>query len=110
MLQAAVSVVFIQGYAYQENESAKTSLSCQLQAAQERPAVRGGVRPGGYCEVYPDRRCVWSQAWERSRKMRIWDGIHLLQPAVDWRLEGSSEWINMLTGADQPPEGENTTH
>jgi hypothetical protein len=26
------------------------------------------------------------------------DGIHLVQPAVDWRLEGTSAWINMLTG------------
>ena len=32
----------------------------------------GGVRPGGYCEVYPERRCVWTQAWERSRKMKVY--------------------------------------
>jgi len=29
--------------------------------------------------------------------MRIYgEGMHLVQPAVDWRLEGTSAWINML--------------
>lgn len=70
----------------------------------------GCVRPGGYCEVYPERRCVWTQAWERSRKIMVY-GKHVLgvQPPVNWQLEGTSAWINMLTGADQPPWGESRT-
>ncbi|NLF15582.1 MAG: hypothetical protein GX597_27655 [Anaerolineaceae bacterium] len=39
---------------------------------QLRNGPCGGVRPGGYCEVYSERRCVWTQAWERSLKMRIY--------------------------------------
>ena len=62
----------------------------------------GGVRPGGYCEVYPERRCVWTDAYERSRKMPIYgEGILDVQPPVDWRLEGTSAWVNMLSETDQ---------
>jgi len=87
-----------------------TGMTCPMTCPKQlRNGPCGGVRPGGYCEVYPERRCVWTQAWERSKKMRIYgDGMHLLQPAVNWQLEGSSAWVNMLTGADQPPaNGEN---
>jgi hypothetical protein len=86
-----------------------TGMTCPMTCPKQlRNGPCGGVRPDGYCEVYPERRCVWTQAWERSLKMRIYgQGIHLLQPAVDWRLQGTSAWINMLTGADWPSEGEN---
>jgi hypothetical protein len=60
------------------------------------------VRPGGYCEVYADRRCTWTDAYERSRKMHVYgEGILLVQVPVNMLLEGSSAWINMLTGADR---------
>jgi hypothetical protein len=29
------------------------------------------------------------------------DGMSLLQSPVDWRLEGTSAWVNMLTGKDR---------
>ena len=39
--------------------------------------------------------------FERSRKMpRYGEGIHHLQPMVDWQLEDTSAWINLITGAD----------
>jgi hypothetical protein len=62
--------------------------------------------------VYADRPCIWTQAYERSRKMRVYgDGILLVQPPVNWQLEGTSAWINMLTGADREgkPEYERMT-
>ena len=82
-----------------------TGMTCPMTCPKLlRNGPCGGVRPGGYCEVYPERRCIWTDAFERSRKMKIY-GQHIvdLQPAVDWRLEGTSAWINMLTGADRPP-------
>ena len=64
----------------------------------------GGVRPGGFCEVYPERRCIWTDACQRSRKMQIYgQRISDLQPPVDWQLEGTSAWINMLTQTGPPP-------
>lgn len=79
-----------------------TGMTCPMTCPKLlRNGPCGGVRPGGYCEVYPERRCIWTQAWERSRKMKVYgEGMHLVQTAVNWQLEGTSAWINMLTGAD----------
>jgi len=83
----------------------QTGMTCPMTCPKLlRNGPCGGVRPGGYCEVYPDRRCVWTQAWERSLKMKVYgERIMGVQPAVNFQLEGTSAWINMLTGADQPP-------
>jgi len=62
----------------------------------------GGVRTNGHCEVFPEMRCVWVEAFERSQKMRIFGrDLILLQPPVNRQLEGTSAWINMLSGVDQ---------
>ena len=62
----------------------------------------GGVRLNGHCEVYPQMRCVWVEAYERSQKMpKYGREMLLLQPPVNRLLEGTSAWINMLTGTDQ---------
>jgi hypothetical protein len=80
-----------------------TGMTCPMTCPKLlRNGPCGGVRPGGYCEVYPEKRCIWTDAYERSRKMAIYgQGILDVQPAVDFRLEGTSAWINMLTGADR---------
>ena len=79
-----------------------TGMTCPMTCPKLlRNGPCGGVRPGGYCEVYPERRCIWTDAYERSRKMQVYGQYILdLQPPVDWRLEGTSAWINMLTLTD----------
>ena len=64
----------------------------------------GGVGINGRCEVFPDKNCIWVDAYERSLKMPIFGEqmIHL-QPPVNRQLEGSSAWINMLSEADVTP-------
>jgi hypothetical protein len=62
----------------------------------------GGVRLDGHCEVKPEMRCVWVDAYERSLKMPLFGHeIEGEQPPVNWQLEGTSSWINNLTGADR---------
>ena len=80
-----------------------TGMTCPMTCPKLlRNGPCGGVRPGGYCEVYPERRCIWTDAYKRSRKMPLYgQGILDLQPAVDWRLEGRSAWVNMLSGAER---------
>lgn len=61
----------------------------------------GGVRANGNCEVISDMRCVWVEAYERSRNMDVYsEEIRWLQPPVNRELEGRSAWITMLTGED----------
>ncbi|MBI4785488.1 MAG: methylenetetrahydrofolate reductase C-terminal domain-containing protein [Chloroflexi bacterium] len=80
-----------------------TGLTCPMRCPKNlRNGPCGGVRPNGSCEVYPDKPCVWVQAVERAPRLPFWrDHIHHLQPPVNWQLQGTSSWINLISGADQ---------
>jgi hypothetical protein len=66
----------------------------------------GGVRLDGHCEVKPEMMCVWVKAYEQSQHIPMWaHEIHDLRPPVDWALQGTSSWINLLTGRDQVKSG-----
>ena len=85
-----------------------TGLTCPMRCPKNlRNGPCGGVLIDGHCEVFPDRPCVWLLAWRRSRQLPIWrDHMEHVNPPVDWRLQGSSSWINLVTGRDrQVPEG-----
>jgi hypothetical protein len=43
--------------------------------------------------------CVWTKAWERSKRMPV-HGRNMLRilPPVDRRLKDSSAWINDIAG------------
>ena len=84
-----------------------TGLTCPMRCPKNlRNGPCGGVRPNGNCEVYPDKPCVWVQAVEGSRKLPLWrDHIYHVEPPVDWQLQGTSSWVNLVTGRDNvhPP-------
>jgi hypothetical protein len=91
-----------------------TGMTCPMNCPKNlRNGPCGGVRANGHCEIVPEMPCVWVQAWERSTKMGdMGREIFWLQPPVNRRLEGTSAWVNMLTGADQelPPDWEPAAH
>lgn len=80
-----------------------TGMTCPMTCPKNlRNGPCGGVRNNGHCEVKPEMKCVWVEAFERSRRMVTYgDEITDLQPPVNRQLEGSSAWINMLTGIDK---------
>lgn len=84
-----------------------TGMTCPMTCPKNlRNGPCGGVRPNGHCEVIPDMRCVWVEAFERSQHMPIYGNeLHHIQPPVNRRLEASSAWVTMLTGEDKdvPP-------
>lgn len=47
------------------------------------------------CEVVPGLPCVWSQIWERAEKRRQLERVMQVQPPLDWRLNGTSAWLNV---------------
>jgi hypothetical protein len=56
----------------------------------------GGVRDNGNCEVKPDMRCVWVEAYRGSE--RIPGGVEAMsqvQFAVDQRQQGRSSWLRV---------------
>lgn len=85
-----------------------TGMTCPMTCPKTlRNGPCGGVRPDGHCEVVPEMTCVWLLAWERSKKMPVYGGRILnVLPPLDRRLEGTSAWINELSGrAQEPPAG-----
>ena len=80
-----------------------TGMTCPMNCPKNiRNGPCGGVRQNGHCEVKPEMRCVWVDAYERSLKMPLWGHeMHTEQPPVNWQLQHTSSWINMLTGTDR---------
>jgi hypothetical protein len=80
-----------------------TGMTCPMTCPKNlRNGPCGGVRASGHCEVIPEMRCVWVEAFERSqRSLEFGPEMLLIQPPVNRELEGTSAWVNMLTGADQ---------
>lgn len=71
-----------------------TGLSCPMNCPKSlRNGPCGGVRANGNCEIKPEMRCVWVEAWEGSRRMYMGDNIKVFQNPVDFRLRGTSSWL-----------------
>jgi len=72
----------------------KTGMSCPMNCPKSiRNGPCGGVRADGYCEVKPEMRCVWVEAWSGSQRMKNGGDITIVQVPVDHRLKGSSSWL-----------------
>ncbi|MBX6322369.1 MAG: methylenetetrahydrofolate reductase C-terminal domain-containing protein [Rhodospirillaceae bacterium] len=85
-----------------------TGMSCPMNCPKNlRNGPCGGVRPGGYCEVKPEMRCVWVLAWEGAQRMRGGRSIRDVQPPVDRSLQGRSSWLRVAreAAAKPGPEG-----
>jgi len=72
----------------------KTGMSCPMNCPKSiRNGPCGGVRADGYCEVKPEMRCVWVEAWSGSQRMKNGFDISIVQIPIDHRLKGSSSWL-----------------
>ena len=74
-----------------------TGMSCPMNCPKNlRNGPCGGVREGGFCEVKPEMRCVWVDAWDGASRMKEGaERIRIVQPPVDRALEGSSSWLRV---------------
>ncbi len=72
-----------------------TGMSCPMNCPKQlRNGPCGGVRADGRCEVDPQMQCVWVEAIAGSTRMREGSAaVHIVQFAVDRRLEGRSSWL-----------------
>jgi hypothetical protein len=79
-----------------------TGYSCPMGCPKElRNGPCGGVGPGGSCEVYPERRCVWVVGYERAASAGHAGDLRRLQRPVDHRRFGESSWLNYWAGRDE---------
>jgi hypothetical protein len=80
-----------------------TGMSCPMNCPKNlRNGPCGGVRGNGHCEVKPEMKCVWVQAWEGSRRMTGGDKILDRQKPVDHSLKGSSAWLRQTREIAEP--------
>ena len=83
-----------------------TGMVCPMTCPKNlRNGPCGGVRADGACEVIPEMTCIWVNAYQRSLRLPWPEEIHDLRPPVDWTLQGTSSWINAVTGRDQISSG-----
>jgi methylenetetrahydrofolate reductase (NADPH) len=65
-----------------------------------RNGACGGSR-NGRCEVYPDRWCVWRQAYLRwASVQKTGEMIQGCIPPRKWELDHTSSWLNFHLGRD----------
>ena len=87
-----------------------TGMSCPMNCPKSiRNGPCGGVRDDGMCEVEPQMRCVWVEAWRGAETMKEGHTIHNVQFAVDHRLKGRSSWLAIVqekTASDADVESE----
>lgn len=85
-----------------------TGMSCTMNCPKNlRNGPCGGVRGNGNCEIYPQRRCVWVDAWNGSRQMRNGDAILRVQKPVNFSYQGSSSWLRVVRGIVKDREAAN---
>jgi Methylene-tetrahydrofolate reductase C terminal len=85
-----------------------TGMTCPMNCPKKlRNGPCGGVRASGHCEVKPEMRCVWVEAYERSQKMPDYGAdMRRIVPPLNRQLHGTSAWINDFTGlAREHPAG-----
>jgi 5,10-methylenetetrahydrofolate reductase len=76
-----------------------TGLSCAMNCPKTlRNGPCGGVRAGGFCEIEPDMRCVWLDAWDGAKAMRGGAAIETALAPVDHRRHGRSSWMAVVEG------------
>jgi hypothetical protein len=83
-----------------------TGMTCPMTCPKTlRNGPCGGVREDGHCEVVPEMPCVWVVAEDRRNRLPLpghWrEEFDALRPPVDNRLEGTSSWVNLVTGRDR---------
>ena len=79
-----------------------TGYVCPMGCPKElRNGPCGGVGADGSCEVYPDRRCVWVDAYDRAASTGRAADLRLLHRPTDHRRWGQSSWLNYWQGRDE---------
>ena len=78
-----------------------TGYVCPMGCPKElRNGPCGGVGADGSCEVDPERRCVWVDAYDRAASQGRSADLRLLLRPIDHRRWGQSSWLNYWQGRD----------
>ncbi len=77
----------------------QTALICPMRCPKGmRNGPCGGPSLEGLCEVYPDKPCIWVEIYKRSERFGLIGRMERSQWPVDWSLQGTSAYGNVLNG------------
>jgi hypothetical protein len=82
-----------------------TGMSCPMNCPKTlRNGPCGGVRADGNCEVKPQMRCVWVEAYRGSQAIPGGiDSMRKIQFALDQRQQGRSSWLRVVRELNAEP-------
>jgi 5,10-methylenetetrahydrofolate reductase len=87
-----------------------TGMACPMNCGKQlRNGPCGGIGGEGNCEVHPEMRCVWLEAYEGAARMAGGEAITRIQAPADQRKRGSSTWLELAlreTPRETPPAGQ----
>ena len=84
-----------------------TGMSCPMNCPKSiRNGPCGGVRLDGHCEVKPEMRCVWVEAWRGSQQMKRSENIRNVQVPVNFLYKDSSSWLRVVRNEAAARDGE----
>lgn len=79
-----------------------TGMTCPMNCPKTiRNGPCGGVRENGNCEVKPDMKCVWVEAWDGASRMQGGNKIHEVQFATNKAHLGTSAWLRIIEERDK---------
>jgi len=74
-----------------------SGMSCSMNCPKSlRNGPCGGVRMDGTCEVKPEMRCVWVEAWKGAQQMSQCEKMKEIQQPVNYSFNGSSSWLRVV--------------
>ena len=84
-----------------------SGMSCPMNCPKTlRNGPCGGVRANGNCEVKPEMRCVWVEAWDGAQRMANGMSIGEVQAPVEHNVAGTSSWLRVTREAAAERSGE----
>jgi len=55
----------------------------------------------GWCEVHPEKQCIWVRAYQRLKGHKEEESIgEYIVPPCNWELQHTSSWLNFYLGRD----------
>ncbi|MFC1569732.1 methylenetetrahydrofolate reductase C-terminal domain-containing protein [bacterium] len=69
---------------------------CQRCPKRIRNGPCGGTGEDGYCEVYPERKCIWYLIHKRSKLFGRLTMLYDIKRIHNWNLEKTSAWLNVF--------------